>query len=310
MSQTYDKTFKQLLEIKALAVQFVQTYLPEEFKSHIDITTFKNEKCDFIEENLKACYTDVLISCKLKNQQKGLIFCLIEHQTKNDPLMPLRIFRYTCSVLEHYAKTHNVTKNLPTVFPLVFFTGKGQMKNNIYDLFADKAAAEQLTFKPASVVTVNYYTRDALLSLSPDIFFMTQVFSVDEQGENKLLSIFESENNRAFKEHLRIVDKKVFEIGVQCIVKLTKKTPDEVMTMLSKHIPEQKEAIMSAYDHLIAQGEAIGKAKGEVKGEINAKTESLVNIVNKLSVSIEEAADIINASPEVIKKAKLQLNLK
>ncbi len=82
------------------------------------------------------------------------------------------------------------------------------------------------------------------------------------------------------------------------------------MTMLSKHIPEQKEAIMSAYDHLIAQGEAIGKAKGEVNGENNAKTESLVNIVNKLSVSIEEAADIINASPEVIKKAKLQLNLK
>lgn len=302
MSQTYDKTFKQLLEIKALAVQFVQTYLPEEFKSHIDITTFKNEKCDFIEDNLKACYTDVLISCRLKNQQKGLIFCLIEHQTKNDPLMPLRIFRYTCSVLEHYAKTHNVTKNLPTVFPLVFFTGKGQMKTNIYDLFADKAAAEQLTFKPAAVVTVNHYTRDTLLSLSPDIFFMTQVFSVDEQGENKLLSIFESDNNEAFQERLRIVDKKVFEIGVQCIVKLTKKTPDEVMTMLSKHIPEQKEAIMSAYDHLIAQG--------EVKGEINAKTESLVNIVSKLEVSIEDAAQIINASPEVIKKAKLQLNLK
>ena len=84
MSQTYDKTFKQMLEMKNLAVQFVQTYLPEEFKSLIDINTFKNEKCDFIEENLKACYTDVLISCKLKNKQKGLIFCLIEHQTKTD----------------------------------------------------------------------------------------------------------------------------------------------------------------------------------------------------------------------------------
>ena len=310
MSQTYDKTFKQMLEMKNLAVQFVQTYLPEEFKSLIDINTFKNEKCDFIEENLKACYTDVLISCKLKNKQKGLIFCLIEHQTKNDPLMPLRIFRYTCSVLEHYAKTHNVTKDLPTVFPLVFFTGKGQMKTNIYDLFADEAAAEQLTFKPAAVVTVNQYTRGTLLSLSPDIFFMTQVFSVDEQGENKILSIFESENSQAFQDRLRIVDKKVFEIGVQCIVKLTKKKPDEVMTMLSKHIPEQKEAIMSAYDHLIAQGEAKGEAKGKKEGEITAKTESLVNIVNQLKVSIEEAAKVINASPEVIKKAEFQLNLK
>ena len=302
MSQIHDKTFKRMLEINQLAEQFAITHLPKVLKSLINLNTLKNEKCDFIEADLKAFYTDVLLSFELKNRKPGLLFFLIEHQTRNDPLMALRLFRYTCSVLEHYAKIHNISKNLPVVFPVVFFTGTGVMKTDIYDLFADQAMARQFSFQPAHVINVHHYTRNQLLSLSPDVFFMTELFSCDQDGNNKILSLCQSNSDPLLLERLSAVDNKVFEIGIQYIIKLIKNNPDEVLAMLNNRLPEKKEVIMNTYDQLIL--------RGELKGELQSETKALVGIISKLNLPIDEAATVINASPEAIQQAKAQLKLK
>ena len=87
---------------------------------------------------------DVLVETKFNNIP-GYIYVLVEHQSKPDEIMPLRIWSYLLKIMEYHI-TKNNTKVLPTVYPIIFYNGKRKYNysTNLLDLFANKALAKRV----------------------------------------------------------------------------------------------------------------------------------------------------------------------
>ena len=69
------------------------------------------------------------------------------------------------------------------------------------------------------------------------------------------------------------------------------KSEEEIVTMMENNIPERSQEIRTAYDELIAKGEA----------------KYLVKLVQNTNMTLEQAAKVLESSDEVIQLARKQL---
>ncbi|MDU1435913.1 MAG: Rpn family recombination-promoting nuclease/putative transposase, partial [Citrobacter freundii] len=101
----HDAVFKKFLGHPDTARDFLDTYLPASLHELCDLDTLKLEPGSFIEEDLRASYSDVLWSLKTRTG-KGYIYALIEH--------------HIATMQKHLDAGH---KTLPLVVPILFYHG-------------------------------------------------------------------------------------------------------------------------------------------------------------------------------------------
>ena len=63
----HDKLFRRALAHPKAAREFLDTHLPENFKSKLDLNCIRVENDSFIEETLKESISDVLYSVSAKD---------------------------------------------------------------------------------------------------------------------------------------------------------------------------------------------------------------------------------------------------
>ncbi|STM19734.1 transposase [Escherichia coli] len=68
------------------ARDFIDIHLPAPLRKLCDLTTLKLEPNSFIDEDLRQYYSDLLWSVKTQGGS-GLIYVVIEHQSKPEELM-------------------------------------------------------------------------------------------------------------------------------------------------------------------------------------------------------------------------------
>ena len=111
---------------------------------------------------------DVLVETKF-NGVSGYIYVLVEHQSKPDEIMPLRIWSYMLKIMEYHI-TRNNTKVLPIVYPIIFYNGKKQYNysTNLLDLFANKVLAKSILgdLAPIQLTELNQISDAELATLS------------------------------------------------------------------------------------------------------------------------------------------------
>lgn len=98
-STPHDAVFKKFLGHPDTARDFLDTYLPASLHELCDLDTLKLEPGSFIEEDLRASYSDVLWSLKTRTG-KGYIYALIEHQSSPDAHMAFRMMRYAIATMQ------------------------------------------------------------------------------------------------------------------------------------------------------------------------------------------------------------------
>ncbi|MDD9140213.1 MAG: Rpn family recombination-promoting nuclease/putative transposase, partial [Candidatus Cardinium sp.] len=69
------------------AQEFLEHYLPADFKALVDLSQITIEKESFVEDNLKRKLTDLIYSVKTNNQEKAFVYVLIEAQVIPDHWM-------------------------------------------------------------------------------------------------------------------------------------------------------------------------------------------------------------------------------
>ena len=79
----HDALFKTFLKYPATARDFIEIHLPPTLRSLCDLATLELQPASFIEENLRAYYSDVLWSMKT-SEGHGYIYVVIEHQSRPD----------------------------------------------------------------------------------------------------------------------------------------------------------------------------------------------------------------------------------
>lgn len=97
-STPHDAVFKQFLTQADTARDFLAIHLPPALRQRCDLDTLQLESASFIEESLRAWYSDVLWSLKTASGE-GYIYVVIEHQSSPDAQMAFRLMRYAIAAI-------------------------------------------------------------------------------------------------------------------------------------------------------------------------------------------------------------------
>lgn len=119
-STPHDAVFKRFLGHPETARDFLDIWLPESLRALCNLNTLKLESGSFVEEDLRASYSDVLWSLQT-TKGRGYIYALIEHQSSPDAHMAFRLMRYAIAAMQRHLDAGH--KTLPLVVPILFYHG-------------------------------------------------------------------------------------------------------------------------------------------------------------------------------------------
>lgn len=118
-STPHDAVFKRFLRHPETATDFLTLYLPEAILQRCDFSTLRLQSASFIDEDLRARYSDVLWSVQT-TCGTGYVYVVIEHQSSPDSHMAFRLMRYAIAAMQRHTDAGH--KTLPLVVPMLFIT--------------------------------------------------------------------------------------------------------------------------------------------------------------------------------------------
>lgn len=135
----HDLIFRKALENPIVARKFFDAHLPASVKTIVDLSSLQIQKESFVERGLKHSISDILFSVKCADSE-GYLYLLTEHQSKPDHFMAFRLLKYMINIMDRHKTLHPRSRNLPFIFPLVFYNGKQKYNApmNLWDLFEEK----------------------------------------------------------------------------------------------------------------------------------------------------------------------------
>lgn len=119
----HDDFFRRSISKKSVAIDFLNTHLTKEESRLFELETLKLEQLKYDQLNIGKHECDALLSFKHVNDQSKTGYVLLEHQSKNDPLMPLRMLTYMVQLSNSYSKIAKTAK-IPVILPIVVYCGK------------------------------------------------------------------------------------------------------------------------------------------------------------------------------------------
>lgn len=162
-STPHDAVFKTFLRHPDTARDFLDIHLPASLRSLCDLQTLKLEPTSFIEDNLRAYYSDVLWSVHT-DEGEGYIYVVIEHQSTPDAHMAFRLMRYAIAAMQQHLDAGH--KRLPLVVPMLFYHGAESpypFSLNWLDDFADPALARELYSAAFPLVDITVIPDDEIM---------------------------------------------------------------------------------------------------------------------------------------------------
>ena len=283
----HDALIKKVMENPVAAQEFLEEYLPESFKSMIDLTSVQVEKESFVENHLVKQLSDIILSVKTKNNEQAFIYTLIEAQVTSDHLIAFRLWKYMLLLCEQHlqkqekAKGKNPkTDKLPLVCPLVLYHGakKYTAPMNLWQLFTDPNEAKSLMANDYQLVDLHAMQDDEInydKHLSIILYLMKHVHQRDK------LKLIEDIFKRCHKAI--IIDQKQDYIYTKLMIWYTNsKVPadrvQELEQLIVNNLPKKdtEEVMRTIADSYIEKGEAKGIEKGMLLGEARGEEKGIV----------------------------------
>lgn len=250
----HDAVFKTFMCHPDTARDFLEFHLPASLRQLCDLGSLKLESGSFIEENLRAYYSDVLWSLKTA-EGEGFINVVIEHQSSPDAHMAFRLMRYAMGAMQRHLDAGH--KKLPLVIPMLFYHGAVTpypFSLCWLDEFSDPATARQLYTAAFPLVDITVVADDeimqhrriALLELMQKHIRKRDLMGLMEQLVALLVKGYanDSQLKTLFNYMMQTGDATHFS---------------EFLTEVAQRSPHHKERLMTIADRLRQQGIQQGK---------------------------------------------------
>lgn len=160
----YDAPFRKFLGDIEVARDFLDIHLPPHVRKHCDLSTLTMESGSFVENDLRSRFSDMLYSVQT-TAGVGYVYCLIEHQSWPEKLMPLRLHRYSLATMQrHIDQGH---EKLPMVIPLLFYHGRTSpypYATRRLDCFADPELAESIYMQAFPLIDITAMPDNEILT--------------------------------------------------------------------------------------------------------------------------------------------------
>ncbi|WP_341516814.1 Rpn family recombination-promoting nuclease/putative transposase [Citrobacter gillenii] len=261
-STPHDAVFKRFLAHPETARDFLDIWLPESLRDLCKLDTLKLESGSFVEEDLRASYSDVLWSLQT-TKGNGYIYALIEHQSSPDAHMAFRLMRYAIAAMQRHLDAGY--KTLPLVVPILFYHGVESpypFSLSWLDEFAEPEIARQLYDAPFPLVDITVVSDDEIMQHRR----MALLELVQKHiRERDLTLLVDKLTVLLVKEHAN--DSQI-ETLFNYLLQSGSATRFEVfIRRLAGRVPQHKERLMTIAECLRESGRKEGKLEGKQEGK-------------------------------------------
>ena len=145
INKPYDLLFKHTMGSDIALQDLVLHHLPKHIVKRIDPASIKLIKQSFVPPDLKELHSDLVASCTIDGQE-ALLYLVVEHQSKESRLMPLRLIKYKVAAIEDFLQGKPEDTLWPNVLCACFYHGKTSpypYSTNVYDYFANAWLARE-----------------------------------------------------------------------------------------------------------------------------------------------------------------------
>ncbi len=242
------------------------------------------------------------------------IFFLIEHQTKIDYTMPLRILEYEMAIIKSaidYKRYGQKDYKIPRVIPIVLYTGKRKWNaqtyiNEIQEQFED---FEDLAFSKYNLIDINNIAEEKLLE---DNNYLSKIMLLEKYSGNEL-SLYLNKIVQKIKSNEEYYNKEGKEVLIILIeqilsIKIGEEKAKEIVKILKGGDKGMLNCIESAYrenrvlfNNGVKAGIKTGMKTGLEKGLLTAKIE-IVKELLKIKMPISQISQVTHFTEEKIKE--------
>jgi predicted transposase YdaD len=156
ISTPHDRLFKVTFSQPQHAAELLRSVLPAAAVRHIAWDTLQVDPVSFIDEKLRARFSDLLFRVRLAGQP-AYLYLLFEHQSGPERMMCPRLLRYVNDVWSEHLKKHPRARHVPVVIPVVLHHGE--------DGWGEPVSLRELYDAPAAVL-------DGLRPYIPELTFV------------------------------------------------------------------------------------------------------------------------------------------
>lgn len=118
IQEPHDGLFKRVFSNTEHARAELLTVLPAALTEVMDLSSLEHCSGSFVDKELQKAFTDLLFSVSIGGEE-GFAYVLIEHQSRVDRWMPLRLWEYVGKIWQWYVKDNPGASRLPVVIPVV-----------------------------------------------------------------------------------------------------------------------------------------------------------------------------------------------
>ena len=275
INHIHDKTFRKILDDKKEFTIFInKIFNLEEKLEEKDIEKYNRK---FVSVDYTNQESDVIY--KLKNKE---IFILVEHQTKIDKKMPIRILKYELEIIRSRMDENNRLE-FPIIIPIVLYTGKQRWnaKINYPSYNSELARYRGLKKVEYNLVDINDYTIEDLYKENS---ILTKIMILEKS--NKYIEII----NNVDKIVNKVYDSKLYtQTQKEMLLNILNNTMINIVG--NKKLKEYKikleggENMLALYEMIENERNEIystGIKEGKVKGKIEGKIEGIKAIAKKM----------------------------
>ena len=303
--QVHDKSIRKVLLNKREAAIFINQALElENTKNEIkeqEIELYNNQ---YVTRTYNNRISDIVYKMNNKN-----IYFLIEHQSKIDYSMALRVVEYMVGILGTYIKkSKNKNMKIPLIIPIILYTGEKNWdaKECITDMEESLEGFNNKEFGRYSIISINKYRKKELVQMKG---ILSKIILLDSSKNEEELK----ENYRLIKEYhmneneKELLDEYTYNVSSKI---LNKKDLEEV----NREIIEEKggksmllEVMLEAKKKIEIEKRKVNKEKRKVNEEKRKASEKVKDIVKEMlknNLNIETIKKCTKLSEEEILKLK------
>lgn len=302
----HDAAFKAFLTHPDTARDFIQLHVPAEFRAICDLSTLRLESGSFVEEDLRAYYSDVLYSVRT-TEGDGYIHVLIEHQSTPDRHMAFRLMRYAIAAMQRHLDAGN--KKLPLVVPVLFYTGRRSpypYSTDWLQEFSDPDMAARLYGSAFPLVDVTVIPDDDIMTHRSMAALTLLQKHIHRRDLSELLDRLAATLLTGHLTGQQLVSL------INYLVQAGETDDAEAFVRnLAQRVPQHEEALMTIAQQLeqkgIEKGIQLGEQKGIEKGMQLGELKSRIDIAEKLlknGMALNLVKDMTGLSEEELAKIR------
>ena len=258
INHPHDKAVRLMLANSQEAANLINLALKKE--DLIKSSQIEQYKSSFVTKDYKNRESDIVYK---DNINKG-IYYLIEHQSKQDKMMPMRIAEYSIEIIKEaldFTK-RNKKYEIPRVIAIVLYTGesKWQVSQTLEAIQVKLPEIESQSVGSYNIVDINTYSDDDLIKAKgalPKVLLMEKNSNQLEKGIKQI------EKCNFTKEEREIISVYITNIIGEINPKLAK----EMLENINKNEEEKGMRLGQALVDYYYEGVEKGRAAGSIEGE-------------------------------------------